>query len=59
MAYEHTNSRGQKYFLHSQVMKNKNTLYFFSKKDEGTIDLPEGFKVIENQRTGLPMLKKK
>ena len=54
MGYEHVNSRGQKYHLHS-----KGRLFFFSKKSEESIDLPEGFNVVENQRTGLPMLKRK
>ncbi len=54
MGYEHENSRGQKYYLH-----NRGKLFFFSKKNEDSIELPEGFNVIENQRTGLPMLKRK
>ncbi len=53
MGYEHTNSKGRKYYLHS-----KGRLFFFSKKEEESIDLPDGYKVIENQTTGLPMLKK-
>ncbi len=59
MGFEQTNSKGQKYFLHSQVMKNKRVLFFFSKKKEGGIEFPAGYKVIENPKTGLPMLKKK
>ena len=54
MAYEHTNTKGRKYFLHQ-----KGSLYYFSsKKGPNAIDLPEGFKVVESQATGLPMLKK-
>ena len=53
MGYEHTNSRGQKYHLHQ-----KGKLFFFSKKPEGSIGLPPGMKVIENPKTGLPMLKR-
>lgn len=59
MGYSHINSKGNKYFLHSQVMKNGKTLYFFSKKEEKAIDLPQGYKIIENPKTGLPLLKKK
>jgi len=59
MGYSHTNSRGIKYYLHKRVGKGGATLFFFSKKPEGSIDLPEKFKVIENERTGLPMVKKK
>jgi len=54
MAYEHTNSKGQKYYLHS-----KGKLMFFSKIQEGAIDLPANLEVVENKRTGLPMVKKK
>ncbi len=59
MGFEKTNAKGQKYYLHSNVGANNNTLFFFSKKEENGIDLPEGYDVIENPRTGLPMLKKK
>jgi len=54
MAYEHTNSRGVKYYLHS-----RGKLFFFSKSPQDAIDLPEGYAIVENQRTGLPMVKKK
>ncbi|MBI2598256.1 MAG: hypothetical protein HYW50_03610 [Candidatus Diapherotrites archaeon] len=59
MGYEHKNSKGQAYFLHSNKMKNGQVLHFFSKKKEGFVDLPAGYKVIENKKTGLPMVKKK
>ncbi len=54
MGYSHVNSKGIKYFLHSN-----GRLYFFSKKDDDSIDLPEAYNVVENQRTGLPMVKRK
>ncbi|MBI3413394.1 MAG: hypothetical protein HY051_04940 [Candidatus Aenigmarchaeota archaeon] len=55
MAYEKVNSKGVKYYLHS-----RGKLYFFSKKPEASVDLPAGnWDVVENERTGLPMLKKK
>jgi len=55
MVYEHTNSKGVKYYLHS-----KGRLFYFAKKKKSNaIDLPEGFKIVENKKTGLPMLKKK
>ena len=58
MVFSHTNSRGQTYWLHCREGKGGAKLFFFSKKQEGSIDLPDGYKVIENDRTGLPMLKK-
>jgi len=64
MAYRHTNSRGQTYLLHKRDVTLKGgrqqTIYFFAKEEkEGAIDeLPAGYIVIENTRTGLPILKK-
>lgn len=58
MVFEYTNARGQKYYLHKRVGKGGATLFFFSKSSEDAIDKPEGYRVIENERTGLPMLKK-
>ena len=58
MSYKHTNSKGKTYWLHKLVRSGGATLFFFSKKEEDSIDKPEGYKVIENPRTGLPMLKK-
>jgi len=54
MVYEHTNSKGQKYYLHQ-----KGKLFFFSKNQEGAIDLPTDFEVFENSRTHLPMVRRK
>jgi len=54
MAYSHKNSKGVTFWLHS-----RGRLFFFSKSPEDAIDLPEGYSIIENSRTGLPMVKKK
>lgn len=54
VGYSHKNSKGNTYYLHS-----KGRLFFFSKEPKGGIELPAGYKVIENKRTGLPMLKSK
>lgn len=59
MGFEHTNSRGQKYFLHSRDVGTKGgKLFFFSKIQDGAVDLPPVYQVIEGP-TGLPMVKKK
>lgn len=55
---------GSTYYLHlrEQERNGKTTkLYFFAKEaKEGVLDaLPAGYTVIENERTGLPFLKKK
>lgn len=55
---------GKTYFLHSRLQKLKGgqevTLYYFGGEAKaGAIDaLPAGMEVIENERTGLPMLRK-
>ncbi len=65
MAYSHTNSRGNTYFLHSKdvILRGgrEQTIYYFGKeaKSNALDAVPEGFKIIESSRTGLPILKKK
>lgn len=65
MAYSHRNSKGQTYFLHSKDVTlrggRRQTIYYFGReaKDNAMDELPEGYMVVENKRTGLPMLKKK
>ena len=64
MAYQHTNSKGTAYYLHSKNVKlrsgREQTIYFFGKvaKDGAMDSLPAGYMVVENSRTGLPVLKK-
>lgn len=65
MAYCHKNKKGQDYFLHRKHVTlrggREQTIYFFARevKDEGALEsVPEGYQVVENDRTGLPLLKK-
>ena len=64
MAYAHTNSKGTTYYLHSKdvILRGgrKQTIYYFGKEaKEGAIDeVPEGRVIVENKRTGLPLLKR-
>ena len=65
MAFSVTNSRGQRYYLHHKDIRPKNQtvtrrIYFFAKSvREGAVDaLPDGYEVMEAERTGLPMLRK-
>jgi hypothetical protein len=53
MACSYTNNRNQTYFLHQ-----KGRLYYFSKEEKGAIEKPAGYTIVENKKTGLPMLKK-
>lgn len=65
MAYSVKSSKsGVTYYLHSKDVTlrggRKVTIYYFAKDVRtGSLDsLPAGRRVIENKRTGLPMLKK-
>ena len=64
MAYEFTNSKGVKYYLHFKDVNLKGgriqRIYFFARDIRGgSLDaVPAGFKVIETERTGMPILKK-
>ncbi len=55
---------GKTYFLHSKQVKLRGdrdqTIYYFAGEAKaGALDaLPAGYMVTENERTGLPMLKK-
>lgn len=64
MAYSYTNSKGQQYYLHSKdvTLKNgrKQTIYYFARDvRSGALDaVPAGYKVVETERTGMPVLKR-
>lgn len=62
MAYSYKNSKGDTYFLHARSTgKNgKGKLFYFAKEEkDNTIEkLPLGYQVAENQRTGMPIIKK-
>jgi YHS domain-containing protein len=56
---------GKTYYLHTQEVElrsgRKQRIYFFAgDQREGVLkELPAGYEVTENARTGLPMLRKK
>jgi len=64
MAYAYTNSKGQKYILHTKKVTLKNgrvqQIYFFARDERpGALDaVPAGYQVVETKRTGMPVLKK-
>ena len=65
MAYSHKNSKGQTYYLHSKDVTlrggRQQTIFYFAREVKpGALDeLPEGKTIVENKRTGLPLLKGK
>ena len=64
MTYSTTNRRDETYFLHARDIELRNhhpqRIYFFAKTEKiGAIDrIPDGYEVVENARTGLPVLRK-
>lgn len=64
MAYEFTNSKGVTYYLHYKDVNLKGgrmqRIYFFARDIRaGSMDeIPSGYKAIETERTGMPILKK-
>lgn len=65
MAYGYKNSKGQTYYLHQRDVKLRGSgkvqrIYFFARDErKGVLDeVPAGYKVVENKKTGLPVLKR-
>ncbi len=65
MAYSYKNSKGQTYYLHSKNVTlrggRKQVIFYFAREEKDGVlnELPEGKTVIENKRTGLPLVKGK
>jgi hypothetical protein len=64
MAYEFTNSKGVKYYLHFKDVNLKGgriqRIYFFARdvRPGALNSVPAGYKVVETKKTGMPILKK-
>lgn len=65
MAYSYSNSKGDTYYLHGKKVTLKNgrvqQIYYFARDTrpaEALNAVPAGYKVVETQRTGMPVLKK-
>ena len=63
MAYSFQNSKSKTYYLHTKDVTLKGgrnqTIYYFAKDQrDNACDLPASKKVVENERTGLPFVKK-
>lgn len=64
-AYSYTNKKGQMYYLHTRevTLKNgrKQRIYFFARDvrpASALEEVPAGMKVVETERTGMPVLKR-
>ena len=54
------NSKGKLYFLHTVELKKGRKILFFSGKDKDAIEIDtKKYEVVENSRTGLPLMKGK
>ncbi|OGD65774.1 hypothetical protein A3F08_01685 [Candidatus Berkelbacteria bacterium RIFCSPHIGHO2_12_FULL_36_9] len=64
MAYSTQSKKtGETYHLHSKEVTlrggRQQRIYYFAREEkDNACDLPAGYEVMENSRTGLPMLKK-
>ena len=65
MPYSHKNSKGQTYYLHGKEVTlqggRKQRIHYFARepKEGEVLDaVPAGHEVVENDRTGLPFLKR-
>ena len=64
MPFTHTNKKGQTYILHGKdvTLQNgrKQRIHYFAReaKPEALDAMPAGYRIEENERTGLPFLKK-
>ncbi len=64
MAYSYTNKKGDTYYLHRKEVTlrggRNQTIYYFARdvRNEAIDDVPAGYKVVETERTGMPVLKK-
>jgi hypothetical protein len=64
MAYQFTNSKGVKYYLHFKDVNLKGgrtqRIYYFARDvRQGALDsVPAGYKAEETKKTGMPILKK-
>ena len=66
MAFAHQNKKGQTYYLHGKTVTLQNgrqqQIFYFAheenKRGEGLDAVPAGYRIEENERTGLPFLKK-
>jgi len=57
--FVYESKKKKKYYLHQYTGTGKKSMYYFSKDDKDAIDLPPGWEIVENPKTGLPTLKKR
>jgi len=64
MAYEFKNSKGVTYYLHTREVNlkggRKQQIFYFARdiRPGALNEIPAGYKAVETQKTGMPILKK-
>ena len=64
MPFSTTNRRNQTYYLHARLVELRNhhtqRIFFFAKTvQDGALEaVPDGYEIVENPRTSLPVLRK-
>ena len=57
--YVYKAKNGKKYYLHMKT-RGRAVIYYFSEDPTDALwDIPAGYEVVENPKTGLPFLRKK
>lgn len=65
MAYSYTNKKGDTYYLHFKDVTlrggRQQRIYFFARdvRADALDEVPAGYMVVETEKTGMPVLKKK
>ena len=57
-SYSYRDKKGRVWFLHEKMSKSGVVLHYFSKSQVDGVSMPDGFIVIESEKTGLPVLKR-
>jgi hypothetical protein len=56
--FSYRDKKGRVWFLHEKMSRSGVMLHYFSKDQQDGVAMPDGFFVIESEKTGLPVLKR-
>lgn len=63
-SFSYSDSKGRNWYLHTKEVTLRNghqqTIYYFAQEEniDFACDMPEGYEVMETERTGMPVLRK-
>jgi hypothetical protein len=64
MPISYVNAKEQEYFLHKALVtlrsRHQQVIYYFAREigSRAVTEMPTGFEIVENKRSGLPVLRK-